>query len=140
MIRNGKVELINCWVANSFQAFASIGILTPRIHRIANRKAAAISQRAAGARDFAHAFDQLTLPCTVEEVAGEIGGHGRPIQLAGCDRKQAVIGKRHETSAMDVARAVEVLFLDPEGGADAAVLFDLVPERADMALKAIANP
>lgn len=47
MIRNGKVELINCWVANSFQAFASVGILAPRIHRIANRKAAAISDRAA---------------------------------------------------------------------------------------------
>lgn len=46
MIRNGKVELINCWVANSFQAFASVGMLTPRIHRIANRKAAAISERA----------------------------------------------------------------------------------------------
>ncbi|MEY9554635.1 hypothetical protein ABIF67_008700 [Bradyrhizobium japonicum] len=46
MIRNGKVELISCWVANSFQAFKSVGSLTPRIHRMANRKANAISERA----------------------------------------------------------------------------------------------
>ncbi len=41
---------------------------------------------------------------------------------------------------MDVAQAVEVLFLDPEGAADAAVVLDLVPERADMGLKAVAHP
>ncbi|MGY4287536.1 hypothetical protein ACVWXO_006756 [Bradyrhizobium sp. LM2.7] len=39
-----------------------------------------------------------------------------------------------------VAGAVEVLFLDPESAADAAVLFDLVPERTDMALETVANP
>src|SRR4051794_41767971 len=41
---------------------------------------------------------------------------------------------------MDVSGAVEVLFLDPERRADAAVVLDLVPERADMALKTVANP
>src|SRR5215831_17316372 len=41
---------------------------------------------------------------------------------------------------MDVPRTVEVLFLDPEGAADAAVLLDPVPERADMALEAVADP
>jgi hypothetical protein len=41
---------------------------------------------------------------------------------------------------MDVPGAVEVLFLDPEGAADAAVRLDPVPEGADMGLKTVANP
>src|SRR4051794_41516436 len=41
---------------------------------------------------------------------------------------------------MDVPGAVEMLLLDPERRADAAVVLDLVPERADMALKTVTNP
>src|SRR6478609_1024602 len=55
-------------------------------------------------------------------------------------KSQAIVGEGHEAAAMDVPGAVEVLFLDPERRADAAVVLDFVPERADMALKTVANP
>ncbi len=46
IIRNGIVELMVCWKANSFQALASVGIRNPRACRMASRKNAAISERA----------------------------------------------------------------------------------------------
>jgi len=92
------------------------------------------------AQNNADAFDQLALASRVEEITGEIRRHGRAIQLMGGDREQAIVGEGHEAAAMDVSGAVEVLFLDPERRADAAVVLDLVPERADMALKTVANP
>src|SRR6516164_10001352 len=46
MIRNGKVELMVCWNANSFQALASVGIGIFRTRKTASRKNAAISERA----------------------------------------------------------------------------------------------
>ena len=46
IIKNGIVELMVCWKANSFQALASVGIRNPRTYRIASRKSAAISERA----------------------------------------------------------------------------------------------
>ena len=41
---------------------------------------------------------------------------------------------------MDVAHAVEVLFLDPERALDAAVFVHPVPERPVMGLKTVAGP
>ena len=46
IIRNGIVELMVCWNANSFQAFASVGRRRPRIRKTAIRNSAAISERA----------------------------------------------------------------------------------------------
>src|ERR1700712_5355631 len=46
IIRNGIVELMVCWKANSFQALMSVGMRRPRAYRIVIRKAAAISERA----------------------------------------------------------------------------------------------
>ena len=46
MIRNGIVELMVCWKANSFQALPSLGILIARSRKIASRKTAATSERA----------------------------------------------------------------------------------------------
>jgi len=44
--RNGNVELMVCCCANSFQAWASVGIRTPRRRRTTSRNNAAISERA----------------------------------------------------------------------------------------------
>ncbi len=41
---------------------------------------------------------------------------------------------------MDVAHAVEVLFLDAECAADAAVFLDPVPERPVVGFEAVAGP
>ena len=46
IIRNGTVELMVCWNANSFQATASVGIRMPRRRRMMRRKSAAVSDRA----------------------------------------------------------------------------------------------
>ncbi|MGY4420160.1 hypothetical protein ACVWY2_002585 [Bradyrhizobium sp. JR6.1] len=44
--RNGIVELMVCWKANSFQALMSVGMRMPRIRSTTSRKAAATSERA----------------------------------------------------------------------------------------------
>ena len=44
--RNGIVELMVCWKANSLQAPASVGIRIPRARKMTRRKTAAISERA----------------------------------------------------------------------------------------------
>jgi hypothetical protein len=44
--RNGIVELMVCWKANSFQALMSVGIRMPRILSTTSRKKAATSERA----------------------------------------------------------------------------------------------
>jgi hypothetical protein len=46
IIKNGIVELMVCWNANSFQAAASVGMRMPRSRKMTSRKTAAISERA----------------------------------------------------------------------------------------------
>jgi hypothetical protein len=46
IIRKGRVELMVCWKANSFQASASVGRRIPLRRKMTSRKAAAISERA----------------------------------------------------------------------------------------------
>src|SRR6185437_17118480 len=80
------------------------------------------NQRAAGAGDFARPLDQFAFLRGVEEFVAERYRHRGPIEYVRGDRKQAVIGEGHEGAAVDVAAgAVEVLVLDPERAADAAV-------------------
>ena len=76
----------------------------------------------------------------VEEFAGKRYRHARSLQHRGGDREQAIIGKRHEAAAMDVAHAVEVLLLDPERALHLAVVVDPVPERPVMGLEIVAGP
>ena len=61
-----------------------------------------------------------------------------PCSTGGCDRKEAIVGERHEAAAMDVVRAVEMLFLNAEGTADGAVLLHPVPERSIMGFEIVA--
>src|SRR6185436_4365935 len=86
------------------------------------------------------ALDQLTLARRIEKLAGERDRDTRSLQHGRGDRKQAVVGERHEAAAMDVAHAVEVLLFDPERALDAPILVHPVPERAVMGLKAVAGP
>ena len=111
-----------------------------REQRARAQRAAQEDQRAAGAGHFAVAFDQFALVRGVEEFAGERHRHARALQHRRGDREQAVVGKGHEAAAMDVALAVEVLFLDPERAAHAAVLVHPVPERPVVGLKTVAGP
>ena len=53
-------------------------------------------------------------------------------------RKQAIIRECHEAAAMDIAHAVEMLFLDPEGALHAAMVVHPVPERPEMGLETVA--
>ncbi len=77
----------------------------------------------------------------IEEFAGERHRHARSLKHGRGDRKQAIISKRHEGAAMDIApRAVEVLLLDPERALHLAALVDPVPERAVMGLKIVTGP
>jgi hypothetical protein len=46
IIRNGMVELMLCWKANSFHALASVGRRIPRMCKTTIRNSAAISERA----------------------------------------------------------------------------------------------
>src|SRR5215469_16291715 len=97
-------------------------------------------QRAAGARHLAGTFDQFTLARSIKKVARERDGDGGAAQFVACDRKQAIVRKRHEAATMDVAGAVEVLPLDPERAAHPAVGFRAVPERAGVGLVTVARP
>src|SRR5262249_33639949 len=67
-------------------------------------------------------------------------GHARALHMRRRHREQAVIGKGHVAAAMDIALAVEVLFLDPEDALHLAVLVHAVPERPVMGLEGVAGP
>src|SRR4030095_6442122 len=86
------------------------------------------------------AFDQFALARGVEKLAGKRYRDARRLQNGGGDRKQAVIGERHEAAAMDVALPVEVLLLDPERALHVAVFVHPGPEGAVMSLKIVAGP
>ena len=46
IIKNGMVELMVCWNANSFHALGSVGMRMPRSVRMMVRNSAAVSERA----------------------------------------------------------------------------------------------
>src|SRR5450631_798350 len=62
------------------------------------------------------------------------------MQDGASDCEQAIVGEVHEAAAMNVAGSIEVLLLDPERAANAAVVLHPVPERPDMGLETVAAP
>src|SRR5882757_7960249 len=86
-------------------------------------------QRTAGTGDFAGTLDQFAFAGGIEELASERYRYAGTLEQRGGHREQAVIGKRHEGAAMDVAATIEVLLLDPEHALHLAVFVDPMPER-----------
>src|SRR5882757_2034636 len=104
------------------------------------QRAAQEDQRTAGTGDFASTLDQFAFAGGIEEFAGERYRYAGTLEHRGGHREQTVIGKRHEAAAMNVARAVEMLLLDPEHTLHLAVFVDPVPERPVMGLEIVTPP
>lgn len=95
-------------------------------------------QRAAGTSDFASTQDEVALPSGVQALAAKLDCYARPLKHWCGDRKEAVVSERQ--AAVDVARGVQVLLLNPKGATNCAVRLLPVPERAAVHFKGVVVP